>query len=98
MKIQPLTYVTTHLQSELKIVKNGPIALVESPLTLEERTLIYKYSEDGYETVNRSLRNSKGKNNTKFGNLLECILKKLPDYKGLVYRSVDLKTEELASI
>jgi len=96
MKINLLTYVATHLQRELKIVRGGPIALIESALTIEERTLIYKYSEDGYESLNNRLRYSGGNNNSKFGNLLENTLKKLPDYKGLVYRGANLSVLQIA--
>ena len=88
-------YVRSNLDRELAEVKLGPISDIESPLNLEERTLIYKYSEDGYEGVNTILRNSEGGNNTEFGILLDNTLRKLPNYNGLVYRSVNLTEYEL---
>jgi len=85
-------YVHEYLEFELKSVSIG---LVASDLSMEERTLIYKYSEDGYESANRSLRKSSGQTHTEFGKFLETTLKKLPDYKGLVYRSANLNPAEL---
>ncbi len=64
-------YVSSFLDREFAEVKISPIADVDSILSLEERTLIYKYSEDGYENLNISLRKSLGKNNTEFGRLLD---------------------------
>jgi hypothetical protein len=88
-------YVNSYLQKELAELKISPIANAASTLTLEERTLIYKYSEDGYEDVNRLLRNSKGKDKTEFAVFLDSALKKLPDYFGPVYRTANLTDAEL---
>jgi hypothetical protein len=88
-------YVHEYLESELRSVSTGPVSLVESDLSIEERTLIYKYSEDGYEGANWSLRKSLGQTHTQFGKFLETTLRKLPDYKGLVYRSANLSPAEL---
>ena len=89
-KSKLVKYVSSYLDKEFTAVKISPIAGVASVLSLEERTLIYKYSEDGYEGLNSMLRKSQGKSNTEFGKLLDNTLKKLPNYKGLVYRSVNL--------
>jgi hypothetical protein len=88
-------YVSSYLDREFLTVNTGPIADLVSVLSLEERTLIYKYFEDGYEGVNSILRKSLGKNNTEFGRLLDNTLRKLPDYKGVVYRSVNLTSSEI---
>ena len=88
-------YVHEYLEFELRSVSTGPVSLAASDLSMEERTLIYKYSEDGYEIANRSLRKSLGQTHTQFGKFLETTLKKLPDYKGLVYRSANLSPAEL---
>jgi hypothetical protein len=89
-------YVEDYLGYELNAISSGPIAQVKSVLSLAERALIYKYSADGYESVNEALRKSRGKDNTTFGELLGITLKKLPDHKGLVYRNVNLSSAELA--
>lgn len=64
-------------------------------LTVFEKSLIYKYSEDGYEMANETLRQTKGIEMNDFAKLLFIILGKLPDYKGLVYRNVDLTQTQL---
>jgi hypothetical protein len=88
-------YVHEYLEFELRLITIGPVGLAESDLSMEERTLIYKYSEDGYESANRSLRKSLGQTHTQFGKFLETTLRKLPDYKGLVFRSANLSHTEL---
>lgn len=58
-----------------------------------EKTIIYKYTEDGYENVNQALRN--GKSTPPLGIHLINSLKKLPNYKRLCYRAVELGKKEL---
>ncbi|MDR3697876.1 ADP-ribosyltransferase [Mucilaginibacter sp.] len=64
-------------------------------LTIEEQTLIYKYTEDGYETLNEKLRISKGKELSQFGKFLDKTIAKLPNYEGIAYRSAKLIDSEL---
>jgi hypothetical protein len=94
-KSKLVKYVHEHLPNEFRAVGTGTVGSAESGLSLEERTLIYKYSEDGYEGVNRSLRNSSGQTHTQLGELVEIALNKLPDYRGLVYRSANLNVAQL---
>ncbi|MGV3684467.1 MAG: ADP-ribosyltransferase [Daejeonella sp.] len=63
-------------------------------LSLYEKALIYKYSNDGYEDLNEYLRISKGENND-YGKLLNKCLNKLPNFEGLVYRCVNLTAAEV---
>lgn len=89
-------YVNSYLTKELEEVKNSPIGNAASILSIEERTLIYKYTEDGYSAVNETLRKSNGSLNGEYGTLLDRTLGKLPNYSGLVYRSANLTAAELA--
>lgn len=65
-------------------------------LSVFEKAIIYKYSNDGYENINEHLRINKGRKNTEFGKLLDLALSKLSDYEGLVYRGVNLNKNELS--
>src|SRR6185312_9599180 len=94
-KNETADYVNANLINELEEVRRSPIGNTVSPLTIEERTLIYKYTEDGYGSVNETLRKSLGETITNFGALLDKTLKKLPNYNGLVYRSANLTDSEL---
>jgi hypothetical protein len=99
MKIKPNTrlfkYVIHNLSRELEEVKTSEIVYVKSDLSLEERTLIYKYTEDGYEQLNERLRVSKGKDISEFGKLLDKTMAKLPDYEDITFRAADLTDIEL---
>jgi hypothetical protein len=63
-------------------------------LSNSEKAIIYKYSDDEYEFVNKHLRINKGKFN-KFGNLLNNSLDKLPNYEKLCFRAVTLDSSDL---
>jgi hypothetical protein len=88
-------YVHQYLGHELRSVSAEAVRLVQPTLSVEEQTLIYKYSEDGYEEVNTALRNSLGRDFTPLAKFLESTLDKLPDYKGLVHRSANLTQAKL---
>lgn len=88
-------FVSLKVSRELEEVKASAIANVNSLLSIEERTLIYKYTEDGYGKLNEALRISKGKNYTDFGYYLDKTLAKLPSYEDILYRSADLSQFEL---
>jgi predicted house-cleaning noncanonical NTP pyrophosphatase (MazG superfamily) len=88
-------FVHENYQREFDEVRKGPIADVETVLTTEERTLIYKYTEDGFAYLNEFLRKNHGQEITEFGKLLDKVLSKLPNYVDIVYRVVDLTNYEL---
>ena len=88
-------YSKQNLLREIRAIKNSDRNTEVPELTIYEKSIVYKYSEDGYETVNEILRDSKGKENTEFGKLLNIVLDKLPSFDGLVYRSANLTTLEL---
>ncbi len=88
-------YTTENLSREIKAVQNSERKNEAPTLDVHEKAIIYKYSLDGYETVNEMLRKSKGKTSTEFGKYLARTLNKLPDFEGLVYRSAHLTANEI---
>lgn len=94
MKITPNTrlnrYVAENLSRELAEVKRRNTEKANTVLSLEEQALIYKYTEDGYLGLNEKLRNSEGKEISSFGELLNNVISKLPNYEDFVYRAASL--------
>lgn len=88
-------YCEKHLTAELAIVSQEPRLSAHEELSLYDKAIIYKYSEDGYESLNESLRGSKGKRKGEYCELLEQALNKLPNYQGLVYRGAKLTKKEI---
>lgn len=87
-------YANKYLENELKIIDNSDRKIVLPELTIFEKAIIYKYSEDGYQDLNEKLRVNKGKHIPTFGAILSECLEKLPNYTGNVYRSINLTDEE----
>lgn len=54
-------------------------------LSIFGKALVFKYSVDGYDTLNENLRKSKGKNLSEFGKLLNKALDKLPNFEGMFF-------------
>jgi hypothetical protein len=81
------TYVENYLQRELEEFVRRGVGLDETELTLYDKVLIYKYSLDGYEPLNETLRSGRSH---PMANLLNEALEKLPDYRGVVYRGTVL--------
>lgn len=88
-------YVTQFLLPELGEINSSKIKNEAKILDIYEKTIIYKYTNDGYEDLNRKLRLSNGNNDTDFGKLLDKAILKLPDYIGLVYRGVYLNDVQI---
>jgi hypothetical protein len=88
-------YVLNNCFREFQEIRNRYIAEENSLLSIEEHTLIYKYTEGGYGLLNERLRVSKGKDLSEFGKLLDQTLAKLPDYEDITYRTTDLTPKEL---
>lgn len=76
----PEEYSKLHLENEVAEIQNSGRINEFPQLSVYEKSLIYKYSDDGYKAVNKSLRIHKGKSNTEFGMLLDECLLKLPNY------------------
>ena len=88
-------YSKRFLQNEIRQILGSQRNNEFPELNLYQKAIIYKYSNDGYETLNEYLRAVKDKKNTEFGDLLNSALSRLPNYEGLVYRSVNLTKDEL---
>lgn len=89
-------YVKTYLASELgEVILRGDTSHVPA-LSVYEQVLIYKYSIDGYLKLNSKLWSSRGKRSTAFGERLKSALAKLPDYKGIAYRRINLLARQQA--
>ncbi len=89
-------YAETYLEKEIEIVKSSSRNGELTSLTVFEKALVYKYSDDGYLYLNEDLRKSKGAELSEFGIFLSEAISKLPDFTGLTYRKVYLTSKELS--
>jgi NAD:arginine ADP-ribosyltransferase len=89
------TYVKSNLLAENKEIENTSRKREYPQLTTYEKTIIYKYSNDGFKDINEELRKSRGKYFSEFAKYLKNALNKLPNFDGLVYRKVYLTKNEL---
>jgi hypothetical protein len=88
-------YANEYLYREIREIENN-IGLNAIPdLTVYEKAIIFKYSDDGYEDLNERLRLSERKDISDFGILLDECLSKLSDYRGIVFRGVEMTYNEL---
>ena len=87
-------YANKYLENELKIIENSERKIVLPELTIFEKAIIYKYSDDGYEDLNENLRINNGANMPIFGKLLSECLDKLPNFVDNIYRGVYLTADE----
>ncbi len=85
------TYVEDYLKSELVAFQKSKLGYTITELSDYEKVLIWKYTIDGYESLNDSLRNGKGH---RFEEWLNQTLDKLPDHRGIVFRGCQLTTNE----
>jgi len=88
-------YSTKYLTAEILEVTNSNRINYFPELTLYEKSIIYKYTNDGFEGINELLRSSKGKIFDDFGTFLNRSLNKLPNFDGLVYRAAQLTEAEI---
>ena len=89
-------YAKKHLSREIQLIESSDERMNALPaLTVYEKAIIFKYSEDGYLDLNETLRLSEGKDISNFGILLDKCLNKLPDYQGIVFRGVEMTYNEL---
>lgn len=88
-------YVRHHLQGELEEVRSSPIADVSNGLSLYEKTLIYHYTKDGYDTINRELWSRQPSQRSEVIVLLEKALKKLPNHVDEVHRTITLTRKDI---
>lgn len=88
-------YAIKNLAAEILAIQNSGRNEDPIEINLYEKAVIYKYTDDGYESINEALRKSDGKSCSQLGVFLIKALNKLPDFEGLVYRSVNLSPKEL---
>lgn len=80
-------FVRGRLPDVLQKIERDNIGESITELNIYEKALIYYYSIDGYEQLNEDLRDGKPNDYEVY---LNQALDKLPDYKRLVFRGVDL--------
>ena len=86
----PDEYAKKHLSREIQLIESSEERLNALPeLTVYEKAIIFKYSQDGYEDLNEKLRQSEGKDISAFGILLDECLSKLSDSQEIVFRGVE---------
>ena len=88
-------YSKRYLTDEIKEIERSERNNETSILTVYEKAVVYKYSNDGFDSLNEDLRKTNGKNNSEFGKLLNSTLSKLNNYIGLVYRGANLTKSEI---
>lgn len=93
MNIRLRNYVKTHLNKELQQVKNSNRIHYLKQLDEFEKTIIFKYTENGYEPLNQTLRNDEAM--PEYGEFLVHSLKKLEDYRLLCYRTIKCNLRNL---
>lgn len=84
-----------YLSDEIQAIVSSERMNGVKELDAFEKAIIYKYSTDGYIDVNEHLRESNGSVITEFGLLLDQVLEKLPNFKGLVFRRAQVPREQL---
>ena len=88
-------HARVHLNREINEIETSNRKLELPELSVYEKAIIYKYSNDGYDSVNEKLRISEGKETIELGKLLRRVINKLPSYVGLVYRGANLTSIEI---
>jgi hypothetical protein len=82
-----------HLYKEIEVVQKNDELNKYPELSVAEKAIIYKYSEDSYADLNERLRTDKPI--TEFGTFLNETLEKLPNYEGLVFKGVNLSPSQI---
>jgi hypothetical protein len=87
-------YASANLSDEINEIQNSFRKNIITELSIYEKALIYKYSDDGFKETNEELRSSGGKILSEFAKYLRNTLDKLGNFEGLVYRKVYLTITE----
>ena len=80
-------YARQRLKDELHKIHTRYSSVLPE-LTDVEKAVIHWYSENGYESLNEKLRDSKGKNMPPLGEFLNLALSKLPNHEDIVFRGM----------
>ena len=89
-------YVRRFLKKDFDEVRASAIAGVRNGLDIYEKTLIYYYTASGYRAINQSLRRFGGHAGSRAAILLQEVLRKLPDWRGPVFRAANLTKSSIA--
>ena len=81
-------YAIQYLEREIAILARLPE--LHSSLSVYEKAIIYKYTDDGFDAINEVLRESKGAKISELGVYLSDILERIPSFEGYGFRGVDL--------
>lgn len=81
-------FVERRLSTALKEVRGQ--GLTDEVLSIYEITLVYYYTESGYENTNEILIQNNGTITTHYAQFLADTLRKLPDYQSIVFRGANL--------
>ena len=73
-----------HLEEDIRSIKMSPINDYDD-LIIEERALIYRYSEGGYQDLNEQLTKHHSKNKSNYARLLNKCVGKLKNYEGSLF-------------
>lgn len=88
-------YSKKYLNNEINEIERSERNSEILSLTIYEKAIIFKYSNDGFEYLNESLRKTNGENDSEFGKLLNSALAKLDNYSRLVFRGANLTKSEI---
>ena len=83
-------YVRLHLVRELDAIRNKGISRLRNGLTIYEKTVIYYYTDSGYDIINSTLRSNPSAIRKEPASLLLSAVRKVPMYRGVVHRTVTL--------
>lgn len=86
-------YVKQHLSTTLRVIEQSFRNYELPNLSSYEKSIIYDYTEEGYEFENERLRN--GGNLSNYGQHLTKSLKKIPNYKLLCFRVALLNQRQI---
>lgn len=91
-----INFVEEYFHWEIDNYPDLEIDIANQNLSLHEKILLYKYTEDAYEYLNVNLRDGIGNSMIlEYERHLNTVLSKLPDYAQVVYRGIYLNETQI---